>query len=279
MALEAHAAESLLGKTFRPIRMTPVEQREVGRRMILSRARAKAARTKAARRRATAEAEAERDKLIRMMMPAVVGIANRQGVGREWAIDDMVAEGILGVIQGIETYDPDKGAAMTHLWHYARKGVTDWLRSRCNIIGTPAYLGTLENKIGRGEVDPSNLKPKVRSMLADARRARAVARGDAPLYEDDDPSTIFDGVAGEAEDVAERLVDEEDRVRVRSAISALSDREKIILAHRYGLTRRTSRPATLNQVGEIVGLTRERVRQIENQAIDKLRKLVAEEDE
>lgn len=279
MTIEAHAAEPLLGKMFRPIRMTPDEQREVGRRMIRARAKAKAARTEAARRRATAEAETERDKLIRMMMPAVVRLAYRQGVGRKWAIDDMVSEGVLCVLRGIETYDPDKGAAMTHLWHYARKGVTDWLRSRANIISTPAYLGTLENKIRRGEVAPSKLKAKVRSMLTDARRARAVQRGDAPLYEDDDPASRFGAVACEGEDVLGRIVGEESLARVRSAMSALTDREKTILAHRFGLTRKTSRPATLNQTGQIVGLTRERVRQIEIQAINKLRQLLAEDDE
>ena len=94
---------------------------------------------------------------------------------------------------------------------------------------------------------------------------------DMPVGEDED-TTLVDLMSKKGtEDVEKEVVEEELHKQLESLMNVLDEREKEIIKHRYGLEG--VEPKTLNEVGEMLGISRERVRQLENRALKKLRAL------
>jgi RNA polymerase sigma factor (sigma-70 family) len=190
------------------------------------------------------------------------GAIAREYAGRGLDREDLVQEGLLGLYRAFELFDPSKGAEFVP---YA----VDWIRAvmrqalldQGQTVRSPAYARKLATRYAQGRIDLTRLKPSRRSCILAAVATVGTVGG---LDGDSDAQEL----SLPAEDPAdrERLDD------ARAAIERLDRRARFVLARRFGLDG--DRPRTRRQVADALGLTRERVRQIERRALAKLRELI-----
>lgn len=234
----------------------------------------------AAIRRGDDEARA---RMIRANLRLVVKIA-RDYLGRGLSLDDLVGEGNLGLIKAAEQFDPSFGTRFsTYAAHWIKQSIRHALITTGATIRLPAHAVGLVTKWRRAEralrrelgVDPGfdqiadrlgltrSRRELVDRALQSARVCReGAARGeDLPMWSADDTHAPH-----EAPDA--RLEADEDRLDLLRRMSRLDDRERMVLALRYGLGGVT--PLTLKEVGRRLGVTREWVRKIELRAVRKL---------
>ena len=228
-----------------------------------------------------------KERMINCNLRLVVSIAKRyqtQGI----TLGDLVQEGVLGLIRAAEKFDWRKGFKFsTYATWWIRQAVQRGVANKARTIRIPVHIVEREQKIARAsrelvaelERDPSNEEIAERSKLPLAqvvevrRAARAVASTDAPVGDDGDGSLgdLFAAGGPTTEDEAEGALRED---AVRRAVAKLPDRERDVISLRFGLGR-DGQPASLEAIGKALGITRERVRQIETEA---LRRLASDND-
>jgi len=226
---------------------------------------------------------AARDHLITANTRLVISIAKRyQGQGVPF--QDLIQEGNLGLMRAADKFDPDRGYKFsTYATWWIRQAVTRALADQGRVIRLPVHMGDqirklnrtaylMEQDLGRppspkeiaGEM---GLEPRrVRWMLSVARRPMSLQK---PVGEEKDSelgSFIEDEETPPPPEVAERTLL---RATLEELLDTLSPREARILRLRFGL--QNGYPYTLEEIGERFGLTRERIRQIEKQALRRLR--------
>lgn len=256
---------------------------DIGRTPLLTRAQELAlARRVASGDRAAAQALAQAN------LRLVVAIARRY-TDRGLPLEDLIAEGNVGLLRAVEKYDWQRGYRFsTYAVWWIRQAVIRAIENQGHTIRLPVHLAEAVARRDRMARELAFLlgRPPTEAELADhvgvstasitaaARLGapplsldRAVGEGEEPLG-----ALIPDGEAVPLEeDAMRRVVASELRQIVRAT---LSERERLVIMLRYGLERGTV-PATLDEVARRLHLTRERVRQIEGKALDKLRPPVA----
>jgi len=174
-------------------------------------------------------------------------------LGQDWAQDAFQA-GCLGLIRGIQGWDYKMGYTLsTYVSWHIRQSIHRW---RCNEVA----LIRLPVHVWEGlHVDSDGLPTAIKGA---ALRALDIV----PIEEiaEDYPAFVFDGGI---EETAKRA--EMDRI-VSQLLIALTEREAQVLKLRHGLGRASDEPMTLDAIGRLFGVTRERIRQIENKAVEKL---------
>jgi RNA polymerase primary sigma factor len=228
-----------------------------------------------------------KERMINCNLRLVVSIAKRyqtQGI----TLGDLVQEGVLGLIRAAEKFDWRKGFKFsTYATWWIRQAVQRGVANKARTIRIPVHIVEREQKIARAsrelvaelERDPSNEEIAERSKLPLAQvvevrgAARAVASTDAPVGDDGDGSLgdLFAAGGPTTEDEAEGALRED---AVRRAVAKLPDRERDVISLRFGLGA-DGQPASLEAIGKALGITRERVRQIETEA---LRRLASDHD-
>ena len=238
---------------------------------------------RAALERARQEAAAAREHMIQANLRLVVSVARRH-MGRGMALQDMIQEGNIGLMRAVEKFEHRRGHKFsTYATWWIRQAITRALADQGRTIRLPVHVSENVNKLARVQRsltqqygrDPTQQEialemdttpERVAEMLQNLRETVSL---DMNVGEEGN-STLMDLIQDERarnpEEEANRTLMRE---QIISVLSTLSEREAGILKLRFGLTGGRSR--TLEEVGQVYGITRERIRQIEAKALRKLR--------
>jgi len=253
--------------------LSPQQERELGRRIVED------------------NDPLAREQLVRSNLRLVVNIAKKYA-GRGMSLGDLIEEGNLGLIKAVDYFDPYRGTRFsTYAAWWIKQSIKHALLANVQPVHIPTYMvalinqwrhtaAELESKLGRAP----EVKEMAEVMRLSLRKAKIISQivkvlssvrdtsGDEATEQEPLELTLEDQNTGKPEDV---LVADEEKAKVVRLLDRIDPREAQILKMHYGLDGK--KPLTLRQIAEKMGLTRERIRQIQHDALTKLYEYMNEE--
>lgn len=231
-----------------------------------------------------------KEEMIRANLRLVVKIA-RDYANLGLPLMDLISEGNIGLVKAVERFDPSKGGKLsTYGAWWIKQSIKRALANQGKTIRLPVHLvdkiakirrvgASLSDELGR-EASDEEIAEEIGMNAAKVSRLKQAAIRpaslDAPVGDED--STEFGELVGDeaAVDPFENLSEKNLQVELGDLLGQLDEREKRIISARFGLEG--SDPITLEEVGEKFGVTRERIRQLQNIALAKMRRALAKRE-
>jgi RNA polymerase primary sigma factor len=223
-----------------------------------------------------------RDRMVRANLRLVVNIA-RGYTGKGLGLQDLIEEGNLGLLRAVEGFDPAIGTRFsTYASYWIKQSIKRALINCGKTIRIPAYMVELLSKWRRAstrlaeELGRTPTPEEVARVLGLPRKKLSIIKKAIKIYnltpqtdQADAGWSLGEMVMDEnARTPEDELVENDNLTHVLQQLQTMDPRESTVLKMRFGLDEH--QPCTLKEIGEALGLTRERVRQIETEALGKL---------
>jgi RNA polymerase primary sigma factor len=224
-----------------------------------------------------------RDRMVRANLRLVVNIA-RNYTGKGLGLQDLIEEGNLGLLRAVQGFDPSMNTRFsTYASYWIKQSIKRALINTAKTIRIPAYMVELIGKWKRAtaklhEELGRNPTPEevARSLELPRRKLNIIKKAiriynSAPQTEQTESGWSLDEMLmdGHSKTPDTEMVEADDLTQALDQLERLDEREAAVLKMRFGVGN--EEPRTLKDIGEHLGLTRERVRQIECEALNKLR--------
>ncbi|MEM9353590.1 MAG: RNA polymerase sigma factor RpoD/SigA [Planctomycetota bacterium] len=225
---------------------------------------------------------AARDRMVRANLRLVVNIA-RGYSGKGLSLQDLIEEGNLGLLRAVEGFDPGVGTRFsTYASYWIKQSIKRALINTGKTIRIPAYMVELLSKWRRAtarlteELDRTPTPEEIARVLGLPKKKLPIIKKAIKIYNATPQTdqteagwTLGDMITDERQLSPDDALVESDSLRhVLEMLSTMDEREAAVLRMRFGLDN--EQPQTLKEIGERLGLTRERVRQIENEALNRM---------
>lgn len=236
-------------------------------------------------RLAIAGDQAARQRMIEANLRLVVKIA-RHYCHRGMAFLDLVEEGNLGLMHAVEKFDPEKGFRFsTYATWWIRQTIERALINQTRTIRLPVHVikdlniylraAKVLTRALHHEATPEDVAIMLDKPIEEVKEILAlnetVSSVDITLA-DETNKTVLDTIPDDRDSIEDVFIDEDMQQHLEQWLDQLSPQQHEIISRRFGFDG--YEPATLEQIGEAIGLTRERVRQLQTEALKTLRKIV-----